>query len=180
MAVHAKCIFCGHAFSVPDDMRGKKIACPNCGQKTRIVDEEQRKSLEARYQRERAEERAKIAEARREALLGGRVVPSHYDNLRLLARALAFIGYLAAITAAVFALFYVMTGGGSIFEGPATVVVLISLFVLALLFLIVHKVMAEIVRLAADIGDAHNDSIQLLKELRDLMRTFVSDRQRRR
>jgi len=67
MAVHVKCIFCGHAFSVPDDMRGKRMACPNCGQKVRIVDEEQRKALELKMQKERAEERAKIAEARRVA-----------------------------------------------------------------------------------------------------------------
>ena len=179
MAVHVKCIFCGHAFSVPDDMRGKRMACPNCGQKVRAVDDEQLKALEARYQRERAEERAKIAAARREALLGERVVPSHYDNLRLLARALSFVGYLAAVVAAIFGLLYVITGGGAFFASPATVVVLISLFVLALLLLVVHKVMAELVRLAADIGDAHNDSLQLLKELRDLMRSLSAKQQRR-
>jgi len=178
MAVHVKCIFCGHAFSVPDDMRGKKMPCPNCAQKVRIVDEEQRKALEAKYQKERAEERAKIAEARREALLGERVVPSHYDNLRLLARVLALVGYIAAIISAVFGLLYVITGA-EIFASPATVVVLISLFVLALLFLIVHKVMAEVARLAADIGDAHHDSLQLLRELRDLMRSLVASQKRR-
>ncbi|RKY14570.1 MAG: hypothetical protein DRP82_03760 [Planctomycetota bacterium] len=171
MAVHVKCIFCGHAFSVPDDMRGKRMACPNCGQKVRILDEEQRKALELRMQKERAEERAKIAEARREALLGKRVVPSHYDNLRLLARVLAMVGYLAAIVAAVFGFLYVMTNG-SIFTSSASIVVLIALFVLALLFLVVHKVAAEVLRLAADIGDAHNDTLQLLKELRDIMRSL--------
>jgi len=177
MAVHVKCIFCGHAFSVPDDMRGKRMACPNCGQKVRIVDEEQRKALELKMQRERAEERAKIAEARREALLGERVVPSHYDNLRLLARVLALVGYLAAIVAAVFGLLYVMTNG-SIFAGTASIVVLIVLFVLAMLFFVVHKVAAEVVRLAADIGDAHNDALQLLKELRDIMRSLSAGRRR--
>ena len=177
MAVHVKCIFCGHAFSVPDDMRGKRMACPNCGQKVRIVDEEQRKALELKMQKERAEERAKIAEARREALLGERVVPSHYDNLRLLARVLALVGYLAAIIAAVFGLLYVMTNG-SIFAGTASIVVLIVLFVLAMLFFVVHKVAAEVVRLAADIGDAHNDALQLLKELRDIMRALSAGRRR--
>ncbi len=177
MAVHVKCIFCGHAFSVPDDMRGKRMACPNCGQKVRIVDEEQRKALELKMQKERAEERAKIAEARREALLGERVVPSHYDNLRLLARVLALVGYLAAIIAAVFGLLYVMTDG-SIFAGTASIVVLIVLFVLALLFFVIHKVAAEVVRLAADIGDAHNDALQLLKELRDIMRSLSAGRKR--
>jgi len=177
MAVHVKCIFCGHAFSVPDDMRGKRMACPNCGQKVRILDEEQRKALELRMQKERAEERAKIAEARREALLGKRVVPSHYDNLRLLARVLAMVGYLAAIVAAVFGFLYVMTNG-SIFTSSASIVVLIALFVLALLFFVVHKVAAEVLRLAADIGDAHNDTLQLLKELRDIMRSFSAGRKR--
>jgi len=177
MAVHVKCIFCGHAFSVPDDMRGKRMACPNCGQKVRIVDEEQRKALELRMQKERAEERAKIAEARREALLGKHVVPSHYDNLRLLARVLALVGYLAAIVAAVLGFLYVMTNG-SIFTSSASIVVLVALFVLALLFFVVHKVAAEVIRLAADIGDAHNDALQLLKELRDIMRSLSAGRKR--
>jgi len=110
-------------------------------------------------------------------LLGERVVPSHYDNLRLLARVLALVGYLAAIIAAVFGLLYVMTDG-SIFAGTASIVVLIVLFVLALLFFVIHKVAAEVVRLAADIGDAHNDALQLLKELRDIMRSLSAGRKR--
>ena len=67
---------------------------------------------------------------------------------------------------------------GSIFAGTASIVVLIVLFVLAMLFFVVHKVAAEVVRLAADIGDAHNDALQLLKELRDIMRSLSAGRRR--
>ncbi|RKY13032.1 MAG: hypothetical protein DRP63_10070 [Planctomycetota bacterium] len=72
---------------------------------------------------------------------------------------------------------YVMTNG-SIFTSSASIVVLVALFVLALLFFVVHKVAAEVIRLAADIGDAHNDALQLLKELRDIMRSLSAGRKR--
>lgn len=37
MAIHAVCEFCGHRLSVPDDLKGKRISCPSCDRKTRVV-----------------------------------------------------------------------------------------------------------------------------------------------
>jgi len=65
MAIHARCVYCGQALSAPDEMRGKWMKCPHCGEKIKILDEKERKELEAKAERERIEERAKIAEARR-------------------------------------------------------------------------------------------------------------------
>lgn len=179
MAVHAKCLFCGYGLSVADEMRGKKVKCPYCGEKTPIIPEEEKKELEQKHEAALAEERAKIAKARREALLGEQVSPSHYNHLRGLANVLLFFGYITLIVAVLLGLMYFLTDG-EVFLSKESVpyILLLVLFLAGFVIFVLHKTAAELTRIAADIGDSHTDTLQVLRELRDIMRA-LSQRARR-
>jgi len=171
MAVHSKCLFCGYALSVADEMLGKKVKCPHCGEKTPIIPEEKRAELKQQHDAEVAEERAKIAKARREALLGEQVSPSHYNHLRSLAGVLLFFGYITLIVAVLLGIIYFLAGG-TLSETSTPYLFLLVLFLVGFLAFVFHKTAAELIRTAADIGDSHNDTLQVLRELRDIMRAL--------
>ncbi|MCX7702936.1 MAG: hypothetical protein N2234_02380 [Planctomycetota bacterium] len=172
MAIHSKCLFCGYGLSVADEMRGKKVKCPNCGEKTPIMAEEEKAELKQKYEAEMAEERAKIAKARREALMGEQVTPSHYNHLRILANILLFFGYLTLIVAVILGLLFFLTDGKAFVGESAPYILLLLFFIGGFISFIIYKAVAEVVRLFADIGDAHNDTIEVLCELRDIMRSL--------
>jgi len=154
-------------------MRGKKVKCPNCGEKTPIMAEEEKVELKQRFEAEQAEERAKIAKARREALLGEEVTPSHYNHLRALANILLFFGYLTLIVAIVLGILYFLTDGKAFSGENKAFVLLLLCFVGGFVSFILYKAFAEIARLGADIGDSHSDTIEVLCELRDIMRSLA-------
>ncbi len=183
MAIHAKCPYCGHALSAPDEMAGKKMKCPNCGEKIVALPEEARKELEERYEHERAKERARIVEARRDALLGERAGPSYYDNARTMSRVMFFAGAILGLAVVVVGIVFLITDGRAILgyaaaSGTSWVVLAMSVF-LAFAIIVFCKLASELSHIAADVGDSHNDTLRVLRELRDIMRG-LSQRAKRR
>ena len=173
MAVHAICERCGHRLSVPDHMKGKKISCPKCNKKTRVITpleltveddrnqhaQKEKKAVKEKPAPEKPVEAAPVAE--KEA-----PPPSspgtRYPALRALGALLTCLAYLLALLAiAVGVLLYLKTGTQNnllyIFGGVIAAVVTF----------IVFKVLAEAARLGADLGDMESRMIQLLFELRD-------------
>jgi len=58
MAIRDVCPHCGHAICVPDDLRGERVPCPGCGQRTLIRTEaERRRDEEGREARAEARQR---------------------------------------------------------------------------------------------------------------------------
>ena len=173
MAVHAICEFCGHRLSVPDGMKGKKISCPKCNKKTRVVTPLELTVEDARNQhaeKDATKEKKKPAPEKPEEKAAGAKqeapLPSspgtRYPSLRALGALLTCLAYLLALLAlAVGVLLYLKTGTQNnllyIFGGVIAAVVAF----------IVFKVFAEAAKLGADLGDMESRMIGLLFELRD-------------
>ena len=78
MAISTICEHCGAGLSAPDSSLGKKVNCPTCDRKTRVLNAEESKALLEKQEREneRQEERRSRLELlarleREEALRGG-------------------------------------------------------------------------------------------------------------
>jgi hypothetical protein len=173
MAVHAVCEFCGHKLSVPDHMRGKRIGCPKCNRKTRVITPLELTVEDARNKhagkngmvenRQPAEQTAQTAVNEEEDTTPAPAAPgSRYPGLRTLAAFLTFLGYLLAVLAlAVGILLYLRI------DAEYNLLFILGAVIAAGVALIVFKVLAESVRLGADLGDMESRMLQLLFELRD-------------
>ncbi len=174
MAVHAICESCGHRLSVPDHLKGKKISCPKCGKKTRVITPLELTVEEARNQH--AEKAAvkekeqpapeqpaeKAARAERDTAPPETMPGTRYPALRALGALLTFLAYmLALLSLAVGVLLYFRTGAEKnllyIFGGVIAAAVAYIFF----------KVLAESAKLGADLGDMESRMLQLLFQLRD-------------
>jgi DNA-directed RNA polymerase subunit RPC12/RpoP len=145
MAIHIKCEHCGHILNVPDDMKGKKVRCPNCDRKTVAAPEVDRQFVGT----------SAVSSA-----------PSKYDSLRVMGRVFVFVGYLLAIIAIAYGLCRMakLSDPGWTREG---LIDFLIFFIAALVIFVACKFAGELSRVLADIGDNEANILKLLRELGD-------------
>jgi hypothetical protein len=173
MAVHAVCEFCGHRLSVPDHMKGKKISCPKCNKKTRVITpleltvEDARNKHAGKTEAEKEEPAPEEPAEKAPAAVQEDAPPpgspgTRYPALRALGALLTALAYLLALLAlAVGVLLYLRTGA------EKNLLYIFGGVIAAAVSFIVFKVFAESAKLGADLGDMESRMIQLLFELRD-------------
>lgn len=196
MAIHAVCEFCGYRLSVPDDMKGKKVTCPTCDKKTRVLTELELSIENARRKHEAsaAAEPAEKSEAASKKQRLGTVMPggaaqpgppasqsaspqapppvgtvrepaaisSRYQSLRALGAVFTFLAYLLGASG--------VAAGIILFANDGTeggLLKLLALFVGSVIALSLFKLLSDLARLGADIGDTELKMLHLLVELRE-------------
>lgn len=173
MAVHAICEFCGHRLSVPEHMKGKRIGCPRCNKKTRVVtpleltvedarNKHAQKAMTGEKDKPAPEKPAQEAPIEEQGGPPAATPGTRYPALRALGALLTCLAYLLALLAlAVGVLLYLGSG-----EQRNLLYIFGGVIAAAVAF-IVFKVLAEAARLGADLGDMESRMIQILFELRD-------------
>ena len=175
MAVHAICEFCGHKLSVPDKLKGKKLNCPNCKKKTRVLTPLDLSVEEARKKKKKEEATRKHVKEQEESIsqsgdsaqrddnkAASTVRLTRYPALRTLRLVFVFFAYLTAILGVVLGILLFMKTGSR--EG---LVLLLGLFVGSVVSFCLFKILAEFARLGADMGDMESRMVEILLDLRD-------------
>jgi DNA-directed RNA polymerase subunit RPC12/RpoP len=145
MAIHIKCEHCGHILNVPDDMKGKKVRCPNCDKKTIATPEVDKQFVGT----------SAVSPA-----------PSKYDSLRVMGKVFVFVGYLLAIVAIAFGLCAMVKVSDQGWTRDSLIAFL-KYFIVALVIFVACKFQGELSRVLADIGDNDANILKLLRELSD-------------
>lgn len=175
MAVHAICEFCGHKLSVPDKLKGKKLSCPSCKKKTRVLTPLDLSVEEARMKKKQEKTTGKHAKEPEEGKsqagdsveqadkkIAASVRLTKYPALRTLRLVFVFFAYLVAILGVALGIVLYMRTGSR--EG---LVLLLSLFVGSVISFCLFKILAEFARLGADMGDMESRMVEILLDLRD-------------
>ena len=166
MAVHAVCEFCGHKISVPDKLKGKKLGCPSCKKKTRVltpldlsVEEARRKHEESLSRKQNEKEQIQQEPEPEE-----KAQPvTRYPALRTFRAVFTFFAYLVGVLGiAIGVILFLQKGRGD--EGLVTLLAFFVGSVIAFCFL---KLIAESARLGADLGDMEAKMLEILFEVRD-------------
>ncbi len=193
MALKASCPFCKRNFSAPEEYRGKRVDCPSCARKVLVQTQDEVQAEEAQQealQRKREEDRDKIAliermDSRARHRAGrpsfeefqtgshgirnfNQRVSSKFQRFRALSDFLVLGAYLELLLVGVGLglLIYLKISGVIHDVALFFSVVLIWLIAGAGLYLF-FKFLGELACLLADVGDQHNDMVQLLLDIRE-------------
>lgn len=186
MAVRSLCEQCGRPFSAPDETLGKKIECPSCGRKARVLapgelaDLAKERAAQMRWQEEQ-DDRIKLVEemAARESVPGSHGgltanvsnfqprAGTRYPRLRAFSRILLLFAYLE-MGIGLLVLAWVVTGTS---EGGSDGVLMAGILMAALFAFGILKFLSEACIALAEIGDRQSD-------LRALMLDERNDRER--
>ena len=176
MAVHAVCEFCEHKLSVPDRLKGKKVNCPNCGKRTRVITsldltvEEARRREETRPRQKEVEKEKKPPAKQQVPSAQVQARPAapedsvtRYPDLRTLRGVFTFFAYLIGVLAVAVGIILFLRAP----ESQHGLLLLLGLFVGGIVSFCVLKLLAGSARLGADLGDMEARMLELLLEIRD-------------
>jgi hypothetical protein len=175
MAVHAVCEFCRHKFSVPDNLKGKKIGCPSCGKKTRVltaldlsVEEGRRKHetsqlLKKKQESEQAPSQPESTPVVKQETVSPPGPATRYPALLTLKSVFTFFAYLVALLAIAVGLMLFL----QVEDPQYSWLLLLGFFIGAVLSFCLFRLLAESARLGADLGDMESRMLELLLDIRD-------------
>ena len=186
MAVRSLCEQCGRPFSAPDETLGKKIDCPSCGRKARVLapgeiaELAKERAEQARWQEEQ-DDRIRLVEemAARESVPGSHGgltanvsnfqprAGTRYPRLRAFSRVLLLLAYLETAIGMVVIIWMFTTASEAGIDG----VLMAGVLMAALFAFGILKFLSEACIALAEIGDRQSD-------LRALMLDERHDRER--
>jgi len=173
MAIHAVCEFCRHKINVPDKMKGKRIACPGCGKKTRLLtalelDVEKARKEEVTapedeiIKREDNADEPAVAAIEHNSEQKQAAPLTRFHELRVLRNIFVFLSYLVGVMMMVVGLVVFLKKGAE--NG---MLALVGFFLGAIISFCFLRFVAESARLGAELGDMEARMLQLLLEMRD-------------
>jgi uncharacterized Zn finger protein (UPF0148 family) len=176
MAIHAMCEFCGHKLSVPDGLKGRRVQCPGCGKKTRVVTplelsvEEARKNHEQKPAVSREEKQSAITEAQTndpapstESQLQTASAPAtRYPALRALGVVFTFFAYLVGLLGIALGIILFLNS-----PQQQGLLYLLGFFVGSVVAFCLFKLLSQLTGVLSDLGDMESQMLTLLFDMRE-------------